>query len=162
MRNRQCLSQVAYPTFVPLDGDFGATRGASRCGTIPFVSDEQGTIRILVCGDRNWTDGTMIYLALKDAVAKARGKVVVVHGACRGADKLGGMAARKLGLEVEEYPAQWEKYGSPQAGPIRNKQMLDSGLDRVLAFHHNLEESKGTKGMIKIATKAGVPVDVFG
>ncbi|KKN01348.1 hypothetical protein LCGC14_1128740 [marine sediment metagenome] len=43
------------------------------------------------------------------------------------------------------------------AGPIRNKQMLDEGQPHlVLAFHDNIEESTGTKDMVKQAAKRGI------
>lgn len=122
--------------------------------------EEADPIRVLVCGDRNWTDATVIRETLARVVAQARGPVTVVHGMARGADSLGAAAAAGLGLNVEGYPANWNKYGRA-AGPIRNKKMLDSGLDRVLAFHHDLDQSKGTANMVKIATKAGVPVEVI-
>lgn len=43
--------------------------------------------------------------------------------------------------------------------PIRNKQMLDEGKpDLVLAFHTDIENSKGTKNMIYQAKKRGIKV----
>jgi hypothetical protein len=65
-----------------------------------------------------------------------------------------------LGLRVEEYPAQWHRYGQA-AGPIRNQEMLKTGIHLVLAFHPNLSESKGTKDMVTRAASAGVPVHIF-
>lgn len=40
--------------------------------------------------------------------------------------------------------------------------MLKLGADLVLAFHDDLESSSGTKDMLTIARKAGVPVEVIG
>jgi argininosuccinate synthase len=41
--------------------------------------------------------------------------------------------------------------------------MLDHGHpDVVLAFHNDLENSKGTKHMVKIALESGVPVYLNG
>jgi hypothetical protein len=46
---------------------------------------------------------------------------------------------------------------------LRNVQMLEEGHpDLVLAFSDNLEESKGTAMMVKLAKDAGVPVYVIG
>ena len=56
------------------------------------------------------------------------------------------------------FPADWKKYGRA-AGPIRNKQMLNEGKpDLVLAFHTNIENSKGTKSMIQIAKKSEIKI----
>jgi hypothetical protein len=115
-------------------------------------------MRVLVCGDRNWVD--------KDAVRRELEKfpkdTVVLEGEARGADTLGRDVAEELGLTVEKYPADWNQYGKA-AGPIRNKEMLQHGApDLVLAFHCNLSTSRGTKHMVGIAKKAGVPVQVIG
>lgn len=110
-------------------------------------------MRVLVCGDRNWTDPSPIMLEL----IKLEGETTIVHGAARGADTLGGLAAEFLGMNVEAHPAKWQEYGRA-AGPIRNQEMLDSGLDLVLAFHENISSSKGTKDMIRRAKKDGIPI----
>lgn len=60
------------------------------------------------------------------------------------------------------FPADWNRYGRA-AGPIRNRQMLTEGKpDLVVAFHDDIESSKGTKDMVTIAEKAGVYVYVMG
>ena len=46
------------------------------------------------------------------------------------------------------------------AGPKRNKQMVDSKPDIVLAFP--LGESKGTRGTMKMALAAVIPVKQLG
>jgi hypothetical protein len=60
-----------------------------------------------------------------------------MHGAARGADRLAGAAALRLGLEVVEYPADWKRHGR-RAGYVRNEQMLAAGPDLVVAFHASL------------------------
>ena len=72
------------------------------------------------------------------------------------------MAAREaadiLQLNTECYLADWERLGRG-AGPERNRRMLEqSNPDLVLAFWDG--KSRGTKHMIEIAEKAGVPVIV--
>jgi YspA, cpYpsA-related SLOG family len=118
--------------------------------------------RVLICGDRNWTSEVKIRDALLALLAEAdvaRGEVIVVEGEARGADKIGAHVARTLGIEVEEYPANWDKFGRA-AGPIRNQQMLDSGLDHAIACHSFLENSKGTADMVRRLDKAGIPVEL--
>jgi len=115
-------------------------------------------MRVLVCGDRNWIDGALIFEALR--VEHFGLDTVVVDGAARGADSLGHAAALELGLQTERFPANWTRYGRG-AGPIRNQQMLDGGLDLVMAFHDDLAHSKGTAHMVRIARKAGIAVRVI-
>ena len=112
------------------------------------------TSRVLICGDRNWQDKEMI----KDLLIKLKPDVVI-EGECDGADKLSRKAANELGYsedKILKFPADWTKYGK-NAGPIRNKQMLDEGKPTlVAAFHDNIEKSKGTKNMLSQAKKAGI------
>jgi hypothetical protein len=115
-------------------------------------------VRVLVCGDRNWTEQVPIYMRLRQLPRDT----VVIHGCARGADTIGGQVARSLGFKVLEFPADWDKYGKG-AGPIRNQQMLDEGKpELVLAFHRNFADSKGTKDMVSRAKKANIPCEVIG
>lgn len=76
-----------------------------------------------------------------------------IHGTCRGVDQTGAMIARRFGWDVEAYPALWKVHGRA-AGPIRNQQMLDTGIDVLLAFP--MEGGRGTQDMIRRAKKAGI------
>jgi hypothetical protein len=114
-------------------------------------------MRVLICGDRNWTDLESIRCHVN---ALPEG-TVVIEGDCRGADRMAGIAARERGLTVEVYPADWNQYGK-RAGYLRNTQMLVEGKpDLVLAFHHDILQSKGTAMMVKIAQTAGVQTVVY-
>lgn len=122
-------------------------------------------LRILVCGDRNWEDYNLILDTLYDLQVANDGRFdntfVVIEGGAKGADKGAIWATGQLGCGLEHYPAQWKKYGKA-AGIIRNQQMLDEGKpDLVLAFHDDIEHSKGTKDMVHRAKKAGIPVEVI-
>ena len=111
-------------------------------------------MRVLVCGDRNWTELDPILQHL----AQYADDTIVIEGEARGADRLAAKSAKLLDFEVWPYPAQWEQYGRA-AGLIRNQQMLDDGKpDVVVYFHHNLAESKGTGDMVRRAKRAGIPV----
>lgn len=112
-------------------------------------------MRILVTGDRNWSDRDAIERALRRC---PDGPHILVHGAARGADRIAAEVAQALGWAVEAFPANWEKHGKA-AGPIRNRQMLNEGTPQlVIAFHNDLANSKGTADMVRVAEKAGVPV----
>jgi hypothetical protein len=114
-------------------------------------------MKILVCGDRNWSN----VFSIRRELQKFSGEIIVIHGAARGADSIAGDVAKSLGFKVEVYPAKWNELGRA-AGPIRNVQMLEEGRpDLVLAFHPDLKESKGTAHMVSIARKKGVKVICF-
>ena len=112
---------------------------------------------VLVCGSRDWKD----YYAIKGELSKLPKHTLIIHGKCpTGADKLADKAARALGLKVRRFPADWVKYGR-SAGPIRNTEMIDERPDKVLAFHEDLPNSKGTKDTVEKARKAKIEVEIF-
>lgn len=117
-------------------------------------------MRIIVCGDRNWTDRAAIYEKMATVRRRVVGPITVIEGGAPGADTLAASCARQLGMEVIEVPANWAKHGKA-AGPIRNKLMLSLEPDLVLAFHPDLTQSKGTKNMCEQAAQAGVKVHIF-
>jgi hypothetical protein len=114
--------------------------------------------KILVTGDREWSDITRVVEELKGY----RPGTILVHGACRGADIICAAVAEALRFEVRPYPADWVKH-KKAAGPIRNQQMLDvenkpeEPIDLCLAFHNNIQDSRGTADMLDRVVKAGVP-----
>lgn len=114
-------------------------------------------MKVLVTGDRNWTDKGTIHSVLSKL--QKLGYTELIEGEARGADTIARNEALKLGYPiVSKYPAQWNRYGRG-AGPIRNRQMLDEGKpDLVVWFHRNLAESKGTKDMVNYAISRGVHV----
>jgi hypothetical protein len=115
-------------------------------------------VACIVCGDRNYDSLNEIVYALEVVQPD-----LVIEGGASGADTFSWMACKQLGIKVEEHRADWPRYGKA-AGVIRNKEMLDrlvglwgSGWEvMVLAFHDQIEESVGTKDMIRRAEKAGV------
>lgn len=112
---------------------------------------------VLVCGSRDWNNKDLIVQELQNCP----GITKVIHGACRGADILAGQVAKELSILVEEYPADWDRYGL-SAGPRRNQQMLDEGKpDYVLAFHDDINKSKGTRDMINRTIKAGIKYKII-
>ena len=113
--------------------------------------------RVLICGARNWSNAKLVREELKKHLPID----CVIEGEAWGADTIGRQIAESMGIDVLAFPANWSKYGRA-AGPIRNKQMLTRGKPTlVLAFHNDLENSKGTKDMVRQARKAGVEVIVI-
>lgn len=119
-------------------------------------------MKVLVTGDRNWTNREVIERELR----KLPPGSIVVHGAARGADSIAGEIARRLGFEVRPYPADWDTHGKA-AGPMRNAEMLrrehllHSPIEKVLAFHSDFENSRGTKDMVTKAIKKSIPWELF-
>jgi|SRR5579864_5803185 len=119
---------------------------------------------VLVCGDGHWADKDRVYRE----VAKEHKRhpiTYLIQGGASGADECGLHAAL------------WNYHGR-KAGPIRNQQQLNLGVELaveggmisgaeqkinmlVLAFHSDLTHSKGTKDMVNRARKRGVKVRII-
>lgn len=114
-------------------------------------------MKVLICGDRHWTDRELI----RSWLSKLQDwrYDTVLEGKANGADSIAGEEAKRMGMTVLEFPAEWEKYGRA-AGPIRNRQMLDQLPDFVVAFHDDLSKSRGTADTVKEARKRGIEVMV--
>ena len=106
--------------------------------------------RILVCGGRDYADYYHLEEILSNEISWPE---VIISGAASGADRMAVQWAVTHGIEFEEYPAQWDLYQNKD-GPIRNQQMLDTGIDLVIAFPGGV----GTADMVRRAKKAGVKV----
>lgn len=116
-------------------------------------------LRLLVCGSRDWENKDLIKQEILE-LQKQYEIEVIIHGACRGADLMSGQVAKELGIPMQQYPANWSLHGK-SAGPKRNQQMIDEGNPNfVLAFHDDIDESKGTKDMVLRAQKHNIPFKV--
>lgn len=73
-----------------------------------------------------------------------------------GADYQAKLFAEKKGIQHKEFPADWDRYGN-RAGFIRNTAMGEVGT-HLLAFWDG--KSRGTKMMIDIARRKGIPVEI--
>jgi hypothetical protein len=121
-------------------------------------------MRVLICGGRDFADVTkdghvMEWNFMNDWLDEwhegHEGDLTVIHGAAKGADLTAHVWAHSIGAYIEQYPANWERYGK-KAGYLRNKQMLEEGKpDLVIAF----PGGAGTANMKSLARRAGVPVE---
>lgn len=119
------------------------------------------TPRLLITGSRDWTDRGVI----RDALAAwfnefgRNPESVLISGACpTGADAIAESLWAQNGLPLERHRADWAKHGR-MAGPIRNREMVHSHPDAVIAFIKN--GSRGATGCVKEAKKLGLPVTVY-
>lgn len=110
-------------------------------------------LRIAVTGGRDFTNKELIERALPPGPNK---DITIVHGGCRGADFLCKEVAEERGLLTEEWPADWKTYGKA-AGPIRNTQMLKSGIDVLYVF----PGGRGTEHCRRKAIELGIEVKDF-
>lgn len=125
-----------------------------------LINNYKPPLKVLFCGDRNTATcfEDVITFELKALPEDS----IVVHGGCEGVDLYVDELARLADIERMEFsvsPEMWETLGRA-AGPVRNLCMLKEGgpIDYVLAFHPDIDMSKGTKDMMNQAWKAGIPV----
>lgn len=113
--------------------------------------------RMIVAGGRDYSNQNIVnyYIDRVKDVCDSRGlNLVIVCGMATGADTLGRNYAIYNGLEVLEFPADWNRYGK-SAGYIRNKEMGDVA-DSAIVFWDG--RSKGSKLMIDIMHELKKPV----
>ena len=121
--------------------------------------EDRPIYKTIIAGGRDFMD----YNLLKEKVnkilqeKKVTHKIVIISGCARGADTLGLRYASENAFDVEEYPADWDKYGK-KAGYMRNVEMAKNA-DALIAFWDG--KSKGTKHMIDIATERNLPIRVI-
>ena len=126
-------------------------------------------MRVLVTASREWSWPEVLHAALTDTYREWTKscpddtEFVVVHGKARGGDIMADEWARAAAVQdsrvrPEEHPADWERYGLA-AGHLRNQEMVDAKADRCLAFPWG--RSTGTRGCMKMAKKADIPVKQF-
>lgn len=110
------------------------------------------TMRVLVCGGRNFSDREYAYRVL-DQLHSLHDFTLLINGDAPGADFLSSEWAHSRKITVKTFPADWAKHGR-SAGPKRNQQMLDFGVNLVVAF----PGGRGTDDMVRRARNAGVTV----
>ena len=111
-------------------------------------------MKLCVTGSRTLPNDDRIVRALN-----ALRPTTIIHGGARGADQFAHAWAREHNVDVQVFPAQWEKHGK-RAGMIRNEEMLRlSRPDLLLAFPHG--RAIGTRHAIHTARALGIPVQVI-
>lgn len=110
------------------------------------VETKDAMSRLLVCGDRNWTNLNRV----REVIQLVQNPSVIIAGECQGADLCAKTVAAELNIPYLGFPADWRTHGRA-AGPIRNNQMLGASPTIILAFHNDINSSKGTKHMLSIS-----------
>lgn len=114
-------------------------------------------MKVLVCGSRDFDQWARLFGVLDECLKKLP-LMEVVEGEAKGADTYARQWAEERGVVVHKFPADWAKHGKA-AGPIRNKQMLDSGVELVIAFPLSTM-GRGTGDMVRQAQAAKIPVQI--
>ena len=79
----------------------------------------------------------------------------IANGMASGVDNDAYQAAKNAGVDIFEFPAEWDKYGK-SAGPRRNRAMLDFiGPGGILIV---FDGGNGTKGIEEEAIKRNMAV----
>lgn len=110
---------------------------------------------VIIAGTRTFSNYDLLQERC-DFYFSRRAPTAIICGEARGADTLGRKYAEEHGIAVESFPANWEKYGK-SAGYIRNQEMVNNA-DALIAFWDG--KSRGTKNMIEIAEKKGIPIRI--
>ena len=103
-------------------------------------------MKLIITGGRDYSNYEKVCQALDEVERQFSGKIIaIVQGGAKGADALGKRWAMEKGYPIEQFDAEWNKYGKT-AGFIRNQEMLDeSNPCLVVAF----PGGSGTYDMIK-------------
>jgi hypothetical protein len=109
--------------------------------------------RVIFFGSRTW----MRVIPIRERMRRYDpASTIIVHGACKsGADRIAHFLARDMLFRIEEFPADWKKYGRA-AGPIRNETMCRSDPDYAEGFR-DAGPSRGTVGMCELLMKYEIP-----
>lgn len=108
-------------------------------------------MRLCICGGRNYLNRVKVYEVLD--YAYHRKPFTLISGGATGADMLGIQWAKARGAHCEVYPAKWKTHGRA-AGPIRNLEMIKSGIDVLIAF----PGGTGTEHMVSSCLKVSIKV----
>lgn len=125
----------------------------------PRAVNADGSVRrrrVLICGSRHWTRAQPI----KAFVTALPIDAVVITGGATGVDSLADMYAKERGMStvvVAISRALWRRLGT-QAGPVRNRLMLDLEPDAVVYFHTDdpLLRGSGTYDCVTEAEARGI------
>lgn len=115
------------------------------------------SVKVIIAGPRDFFDAHELELAIADARKEGIEITEVVCGKAKGVDTLGEEWAKRNGVPVAEFPANWNKLGKA-AGSIRNAQMANYG-EALIALSY-VSPSRGTFDMIQQAKKQGLKTHI--
>lgn len=129
---------------------------------------------VVVTGYRRYMYPHAVWQNLNALYIK-HGPFTLFHGACvdretgemigadRFADEWGEMVPA---VDVQRFPADWDRDGRKAAGPIRNRRMVSAGVmqfprERIHGLAFPGPDSRGTWNCVKIMRDFGIEPDVW-
>jgi YspA, cpYpsA-related SLOG family len=109
-------------------------------------------MNIGITGGRDYTDHAHVWQVL-DNILYTNPNINIIVGDAKGVDAFAREWATERKVPVLIFYANWDLHGR-SAGPIRNKRMLDHGIDLLLSF----KGGRGTAHMTKITKDKGIEV----
>jgi len=116
-------------------------------------------MRCIIAGSRTITDWQLVAAAV---AASGFPISQVISGGARGVDALGERWARRRGIRLRRFPADWSRFGR-RAGTVRNEEMARAAAAApeggcLVAVWDGV--SRGTRHMIDLARQHGLAVYV--
>lgn len=114
--------------------------------------------RLIVAGSRGFWSQDLMNRTLDHLLQnKQTDEIEIVSGGARGADRSAIVYAHNRGYKLTVMNAEWNKFGR-SAGYRRNQHMADYA-DACVVFWDG--ESRGSKHMMDIAKRMGMPLRVI-
>lgn len=113
-------------------------------------------MKVIIAGSRGFDNFELMVEKCDRILEQVPTPVTVISGTASGADQLGEKYAKLRWMDIERFPADWDKHGK-SAGIIRNKEMAEAA-DGLIAFWDG--KSRGTKHMIETAINKNLKVRV--
>jgi hypothetical protein len=113
-------------------------------------------LRVIIAGTRILCNPKTTRDAIHEAIASGMEITEVVCGMAPGPDLHGKDWADEMGIPVQPFPADWLRWGTKKAGPIRNLDMAiyakkGGGEGGLILVHTG--ESSGSRDMLAKAKK---------
>lgn len=112
--------------------------------------------RVIVAGSRKFRDYDFVKAKLERLLSHLP-DIEIVCGEATGPDLLGRKWAEESGRPIASFPADWKAY-KKAAGYRRNEEMAEYATHCIVFWDG---ESKGSKHMIDIAKRKGLPLRVI-
>ena len=119
-------------------------------------------VKIIIAGTRTFDNYTLLRKTMCSLFGQVpQSQMEIISGHCpTGADSLGELFAKRNGIRLTLFPADWAKYGKA-AGPVRNRQMAEYAAPDGYCVIFWDGKSRGSKNMIEEARKMGLNVKVI-
>ena len=126
----------------------------------------QKEFRLIITGTWTFNDEALFYTTINSVLSnypKDKYKIIIVSDCVEGPGSMAIKYAKDHDYEIKKFPAEWDKLGK-SAGIRRNLQMAQYASD----IHHTGllvvfwdENSPGTKNMIEVAQRYGIPTNII-